>query len=131
MTPPDAQFTVHILSIHGKPYQANYAAGRTPDADGGICAVPEGEGGFDSRSSDCQGLIIGCVVGGIVRCCICAGAVFMMSKKKKGSVGDVHDRLYDKQRGVSKFAKAREERSLERPKRDVHACAIGVRVFRE
>ena len=29
-----------------------------PDADGGICAVPEGEGGFDSRSSDCQGLII-------------------------------------------------------------------------
>ena len=31
-----------------------------PDADGGNCAVPEGEGGFDSRSSDCQGLIIGC-----------------------------------------------------------------------
>ena len=49
---------------------------------GGICDVPEGEEGFDSLSGDCKGLIIGCVVGGIVLCCICGLVMFMMSKKK-------------------------------------------------
>ena len=55
----------------------------TPATGDGICAVAEGEEGFDSLPGSCKGLIIGCAVGGALLClCVCAAVGYKMFGKQ-------------------------------------------------